>query len=62
MKIIAYTFGIIALLITFSSCSADELKPGNDSTKSTIAQTINTDITAKEGDIVPPVITIPPKP
>ncbi|WP_324217098.1 hypothetical protein [Flavobacterium sp.] len=52
MKNITYAIGIFALLVTMSSCTADELEQANEMNNT---MTTNTVESAREGDIDPPI-------
>jgi|688.fasta_scaffold02594_22 hypothetical protein len=63
MKKLVYTIAIITLLVTFTSCTADEIE--NPKQKTTMQSQLD-DSTQKVGDIIPPKDQpqnpIPPKP
>jgi hypothetical protein len=58
MKKLVYTFAIITLFVTFTSCTADEIE--NPKQKTTMQSQLDGS-TQKDGDIIPPPPT-PPKP
>jgi hypothetical protein len=61
MKTITYAIGIFALLVTMSSCTADELEQVNETNNTITMQTTNTAESAKEGDIDPPIPATKPE-
>ena len=60
MKKLVYTFAIITLFVTFTSCTADEIE---NPKQTTIMQSQVDPTTQKDDDIIPPQLPIPnPKP
>lgn len=58
MKKLAFTFAIITLLVTFTSCTTDEIENPKETTT---MQSQLDPTTQKDGDIIPPSNN-PPKP
>lgn len=60
MKTIKYTLGIIAMVVTFSSCTIEELELASDSQNTTTEQVIDSPVLDKGDEIDPPVIPTKP--